>query len=101
MNSVRGASLAPRPASRSARLNILSMRSVMMNPPTTLIVAEVTATKPRTLASRPRLGAGQHERADERDGADGVGRRHERGVEQGRHPRDDRGSPTKPARTKT
>ena len=34
---------------RSWRLNILSMRSVIMNPPTTLIVAAVTATKPRNV----------------------------------------------------
>src|SRR5262249_46817814 len=30
-------------------LNILSMRSVIMNPPTTLIIAETTAIKPRNL----------------------------------------------------
>ena len=34
---------------RSWRLNILSMRSVIMKPPTTLIVAAVTATKPRNV----------------------------------------------------
>src|SRR5262245_19177576 len=30
-------------------LNILSMRSMLMNPPTTLILAEVTAMQPRNL----------------------------------------------------
>src|SRR5262245_28287707 len=30
-------------------LNILSMRSVIINPPTTLIIAETTAMKPRNL----------------------------------------------------
>src|SRR5262245_16985991 len=30
-------------------LNILSIRSVIINPPTTLIIAEVTAIKPRNL----------------------------------------------------
>src|SRR3954465_5842972 len=38
---------------RSVRLSMRSMRSVMMNPPTTLIVAEVTATKPRMVATCP------------------------------------------------
>src|SRR6266540_2848025 len=35
------------PPGRPPRRNILSMRSVMMNPPTTLMVAQVTATNPR------------------------------------------------------
>src|SRR5262249_8980725 len=37
----------------SVRLNIRSIRSVMMNPPTTLMVAEITATKPRRVATCP------------------------------------------------
>jgi len=47
---------APPPAAgRSSSLpdlNMRSMRSVMMKPPTTLTVAHATATKPRTLARR-------------------------------------------------
>ena len=38
---------------RSWRLNILSIRSVIMKPPTTLIVAAVTARKPKTVANVP------------------------------------------------
>ena len=38
---------------RSSRLNILSMRSVMRNPPTTFTVAQITATKPMALLRVP------------------------------------------------
>ena len=44
-------------------LNILSMRSVMRNPPTTLLVAAMMAITPRTKAKVLFL-------ADENDGAD-------------------------------
>ena len=37
----------------SARWNIFSMRSVMMNPPTTLMVAEATAMVPSTVLTVP------------------------------------------------
>jgi hypothetical protein len=37
----------------SARLNMLSMRSVMMKPPTTLVMAHTTAMKPRIVATLP------------------------------------------------
>ena len=53
-----GCSRLRRPAVRAcdgsaaSRLNILSMRSVIMNPPTTLIVAAVTAMKPSTVLTR-------------------------------------------------
>ena len=44
--------LGSRGAALSLRFwNICSMRSVIMKPPTTLIVAAVTAMKPRTVAS--------------------------------------------------
>ena len=39
---------------RRSCLNILSMRSVIRKPPTTLIVAAVTATKPRIVLTIPR-----------------------------------------------
>src|SRR4051812_34738941 len=42
-----GALLGASLGRRSLRLNIASMRLVMMNPPTTLMVAVVTATVPR------------------------------------------------------
>ena len=62
-------------------LNMRSMRSVMRKPPTTLMVAQMTAMKPRMVATC-RVGAGGDERADERDAADGVGARHQRRVQQ-------------------
>ena len=61
----------------------------MRKPPTTLIVAQMTATKPRIVADVAVLRARGDERADERDAADGVGRRHQRRVQQRRHARDD------------
>ena len=70
-------------------LNMRSMRSVMRKPPTTLMVAHVTAMKPRIVAHRVVLRARGHERADERDAADGVRAAHERRVEERRHARDD------------
>ena len=70
---------------RSWRLNIFSMRSVIMNPPTTLIVAAVTAMKPSTVLAVPWSAAGGHQRADQRNARDGVGGRHQRRVQQGRH----------------
>jgi hypothetical protein len=38
-----------------------SMRSVIMNPPTTLMVAAVTATRPKTVAARE--AARDHDRS--------------------------------------
>ena len=70
-------------------LNIASIRSVIRKPPTTLIVAEATATKPRIVLHAPVLAARGDDRADERDARDRVGRRHERRVQQRRHARDD------------
>ena len=55
------------PRSRSARLNIFSMRSVMMKPPTTLIVALVDRDEAEH-GGDAAVGAGHDERADERDG---------------------------------
>src|SRR5262249_53999304 len=43
-----------RHALRPGRLNILSIRSVMRNPPTTLMVAQATAIEPSTLLTLPR-----------------------------------------------
>ena len=56
---------------------------MIMKPPTTLIVAAVTARKPKTVAKRPLAAAGGHQRADQRNARDGVGGRHQRRVQQG------------------
>ena len=69
--------------------NILSMRSVMRKPPTTLMVAAATAMKPRIVLTGVAGGAGRHQRPDQRDGGDRVGGRHERRVQERRHPGDD------------
>ena len=65
-------------------LNILSIRSVIMNPPTTLLVAATIAIVPSTVASVLLLLAGQDDRADHGDRIERVGQRHQRRVEQRR-----------------
>ena len=84
----RREALRSRTPSGSSRLNILSMRSVIRNPPTTLTVAQITAMKPRMLLSGAVIAARGHQRADQGDAGDGVGRRHQRRVQQRRHPAD-------------
>ena len=69
-------------------LNILSIRSVITNPPTTLLVAAMIAMVPSTVASVLSLRAGQDDRADHRDRIQRVGQRHQRRVEQRRDPPD-------------
>ncbi len=65
-----------------------SMRSVMRKPPTTLMVAQVTATKPRIWLREWWEPAARSD-ADERDAADGVGAAHQRRVQERRNPRND------------
>ena len=61
-------------------LNILSMRSVIRNPPTTLLVAATIAIVPSTVASVLLLLADEHDRANHRDRIKRVGQRHQRCV---------------------
>ena len=65
-------------------LNILSMRSVMMKPPTMLLVAATMAMVPSTVASVALVFAGEDDGAHHGDGIEGVGQRHQRRVQQGR-----------------
>ena len=69
-------------------LNILSIRSVIMNPPTMLLVAATIAIVPSTVASVLCAASGQDDRADHRDRVERVGQRHQRRVQQGRDPPD-------------
>ena len=69
-------------------LNMRSIRSVIMKPPTTLIVRAADGDEPEDLAdvvARP----GGEQRRDERDPADGVRAAHERRVEERRNAGDD------------
>ena len=70
-------------------LNILSMRSVIRKPPTTLLVAAITARTPNTNESVLLCSPTRHDGADDRDGVEGIGKRHERRVEQRRDSPDD------------
>ena len=72
-----------------AASNISSMRSVTVKPPTTLIVPRITASRARMIAIGAVGGGGDQHRADDDDAVDGVGAAHQRGVEHGRHLRDD------------
>ena len=65
-------------------LNILSIRSVITNPPTTLLVAAMIARVPRSVASVLLLFAGQNDGAHDGDRVQCIGQRHQRRVEQGR-----------------
>ena len=69
-------------------LNILSMRSVMMNPPTMLLVAATMAIVPRIVGQRGSRAARQDDGADHRDRVQRVGQRHQRRVQQRRNPAD-------------
>ena len=62
-------------------LNIASMRSVTMKPPTTLIVATTIATNPSRLLTADAAFLGGVKRADQGDTGDGVGARHQRSVQ--------------------
>ena len=66
-------------------LNIFSMRSVIMNPPTMLLVAATIAIVPRIGGQRGLVFAGQDDRADHGDGVQRVGQRHQRRVQQRRN----------------
>ena len=81
------------------RLNFSSMRWVTTKPPTTLIVARITAKKPRNVA-RCRVPSSRGEQGpDESDAGDGVRAGHQRGVQRRRNLRDDLNSrQTRPAR---
>ena len=63
-------------------LNILSMRSVMMNPPTMLLVAATMAMVPRMVASWLLPLAREDDGAHHGDGVERVGERHQRRVQQ-------------------
>ena len=70
---------------RRGRLNISSMRSVTMKPPTTLIVPKTTATSEMTTRDRAVRGGGDEHGADHDHAVDCVRAAHERGVQHGRH----------------
>ena len=78
-----------RASPRGSVLNILSMRSVIRNPLTMFVIDAKSATAPRTVMYQRVVEAGDHDRADDRDGRDRVRDRHQRRVQQARHPRDD------------
>ena len=69
-------------------LNILSMRSVMMKPPTMLLVAATMAMVPSIVARRALAFTREDDRADHGDGVERVGERHQRRVQQRRDPPD-------------
>ena len=69
-------------------LNILSMRSVMMKPPTMLLVAATMAMVPSIVAKRLLPFARENDRAHHGDSVERVGERHERRVEKRGDPPD-------------
>ena len=75
--------------SRAPLLNIFSIRSVMRKPLTMLVIDAKSAIAPSSVMSGGWLGPGDEDRADDGDGRDGVGQRHQRRVQQPRDPGDD------------
>ena len=63
-------------------LNIFNMRSVMMKPPTMLLVAATMAMVPRIAARLAFVFTGEDDGADDGDGVERVGERHQRRMEQ-------------------
>ena len=70
-------------------LNILSMRSVMMKPPTMLLVAAMMAMRAENGGEIGFVFAGQDDGADDGDGVERVGEGHQRSVQQRRDAADD------------
>ena len=64
-------------------LNIFSMRSVMMKPPTILLVCGDNRDRPKNEGQRGLALARQDDGADHRDGIESIGQRHQRRVQQG------------------